>query len=137
MSGTQVAKSRNFVYRQLMGKDFNYKEVSDEFWEEVEPLIGKLKRKRPGGKPQIPPRKIFNGVLFKLKTGCQWNMIPDYYGSKSTIHEHFQRWVRSGIFDEIMRIYLLKYDDSNGLGLQWQSMDGSIIQAPVRAEKKR
>ena len=64
-------------------------------------------------------------------------MIPDYYGSKSTIHEHFQRWVRSGIFDEIMRIYLLKYDDSNGLGLQWQSMDGSIIQAPVRAEKKR
>ncbi|MEO5355497.1 MAG: IS5 family transposase [Magnetococcus sp. XQGC-1] len=109
-------------------------EISDELWERVEPLLEPFKRKRPGGTKPIPFRNILNGILFQLKTGCQWSMIPACYGSKSTIHEHFQHWVRCGVFDEIFRLNLNEYDELKGIEWSWQAMDGSLVQAPVRGE---
>ncbi|MBF0420179.1 MAG: transposase [Magnetococcales bacterium] len=74
------------------------KEISDELWEQIEPLLEPYRRTRRGGTKPIPFRDIFNGILHQLRTGCQWEMIPRCYGSKSTIHEHFQRWVACGVF---------------------------------------
>ncbi|MBF0615126.1 MAG: transposase, partial [Magnetococcales bacterium] len=58
-----------------------YKEISDDLWSRIDPLLEPYKRKRPGGSPPIPFRNIFNGILFQLKTGCQWDMIPRCYGA--------------------------------------------------------
>jgi len=69
-----------------------YKEMSDNFWIMVAPLFEPFKRVHPGGSKPIPFRTILNGILYLMKTGCQWDMIPRCYGSKSTLHEHFQRW---------------------------------------------
>ena len=109
-------------------------DVSDELWERIEPLLEPFKRTRSGGSKPLAFRVIFNGILYLLKTGCQWEMIPKCYGSKSTIHEHFQKWVRAGIFDEIFRLNLLEYDELRGIEWEWQSMDGSLIQAPTRTQ---
>jgi transposase len=109
-----------------------YKELSDEFWKRVEPLLELFKRTRPGGSPPLPFRTILNGIFYLLKTGCQWDMIPKCYGSKSTIHEHFQRWVSAGVFDEIFRLDLKEYEELQGIAWDWQSMDGSLVQAPTR-----
>ena len=108
------------------------KEVSDRLWAIIEPLLEPFKRTRRGGSKALPFRRILNGILYLLKTGCQWDMIPRCYGSKSTLHEHFQRWVNSGVFERIFRLCLEEYDELKKIAWTWQSMDGSISQAPTR-----
>lgn len=109
-----------------------YKEISDQFWEIVEPLIEPFRRTKPGGSPPLPFRKILNGIFYLLKTGCQWDMIPRCYGSKSTIREHFQRWTAGGVFDMLFQLSAEEYEELRGIGWTWQSMDGGIVQAPTR-----
>lgn len=113
-----------------------FKEISDKLWERIEPILEPFKRTFPGGSKPIPFRNIMNGIFYLLKTGCQWNMIPRCYGSKSTIHERFQFWVERGVFDKIFQLNLEEYEELKGIGWEWQSIDGSQIQAPVRGKKK-
>lgn len=112
-----------------------FKEIPDNLWEKIKPLLEPFKRTFPGGSKALLFRAILNGIFFLLKTGCQWNMIPRCYGAKSTIHEHFQRWVSAGVFDKIFQLNLEEYEESKGIAWEWQSMDGTLIQAPVRQKK--
>ena len=73
-------------------------EVSDSFWKKVEPLIPSRKRdpnkkyhrKPGGGRKPMPARKIFDGIVYVLHTGCQWKALPkERFGSSSAIHTHF------------------------------------------------
>ena len=109
-----------------------YFEIPDELWERIESLFDGFTRKKPGGITPIPFRTLLAGMLFKLKTGCQWSMVPKQYGSKSTLHEHYQQWVRAGIFAKILSIIAIEFHEKIGFDFEWQSMDGTLIQAPVR-----
>lgn len=111
-----------------------YKEISDEFWARVEPLLEPFKRKRSGGSHPLDFRVILNGIFYLLKTGCQWSYLPPCYGSKSTVHEHFQKWVTAGVFSEIFHLALEEYDEFKGIAWEWQMMDGFLVQAPVRGQ---
>ena len=113
----------------------SYEEISDKFWNQIEPLLAKFKRTKSGGSKPLDFRKILNGIFYQLKTGCQWRYIPTYYGSKSTIHEHFQRWLAEGVFSEIFHLSVEEYDELKGIDWQWQMMDGSLVQAPVHGQK--
>ncbi|WP_155398083.1 transposase [Methanosarcina barkeri] len=31
-------------------------------------------------------RKLMNGILYVVMTGCTWKNVPRRYGSKSTVH---------------------------------------------------
>ena len=51
------------------------------------------------GRPVISFRKVLDGILYILRTGCQWKMLPKEYGSGSTTcHRRFQEWVLSNVF---------------------------------------
>ncbi|MDO9105561.1 MAG: transposase, partial [Methylovulum sp.] len=80
-----------------------YQEISDEFWEIVAPLLERFKLRKSGGSKPLDFRTLLNGIFYHLKTGCQWAFLPSCYGSKSTVHEHFQRWTNAGIFAEMFR----------------------------------
>ena len=44
------------------------------------------------GRPVVSYRKVLDGIVFVLRTGCQWKMLPKEYGSGSTCHRRFQQW---------------------------------------------
>jgi len=44
------------------------------------------------GRPIVPFRKVLDGILYVLITGCQWKMLPEEYGSGFTCHRRFQEW---------------------------------------------
>jgi putative transposase len=111
-----------------------YHEISDDFWNRVEPLLEPFKRKKSGGSPPLDFRRILTGVFYLLKTGCQWGYLPPCYGSKSAVHEHFQRWVHAGVFVEIFRLSIEEYQELNEIEWEWQAMDGALMQAPVRGQ---
>jgi transposase len=105
-------------------------DVPDKFWTLVEPLFPKRRRSRKGGRPPVPDRVVLAGVLYKLRTGCQWKAIPDTFGSGSTCHRRFAEWVGRGIFDRMYTRLLKHYDDRVGLNWMWTALDGAIVKAP-------
>jgi len=59
-------------------------------------MAGRRRRRRRRG-------TLLDGVLFVLRTGCQWKAVPREYGSGSTPHRRFQRWVELGIWGGVWR----------------------------------
>lgn len=115
-------------------------EASDSFWERVEPLIpsserepGKeYQRKAGGGRKPLPPRQIFEAIMYVLRTGCQWKAIPkERHGSASAIHAQFTRWMRAGFFVALWRAGLAEHDEMTGISWSWQSNDGAMVKASL------
>jgi len=118
-------------------------EVSDEFWKRVEPLVpererepGKVfRRKAGGGRKRMSERRVFEGIVFVLRTGCQWKSLPkERFGSASSIHKYFRQWLRAGLFLALWRAGLAEYDEMEGISWKWQSVDGAMIKAPLAKE---
>ena len=105
-------------------------DVPDRFWELVAPLLPEPKRSRRGGRPRTPNRVVLAGILYKLRTGCQWKAIPVDFGSGSTCHRRFGEWARRGIFNQMYRRLLRHYDDQVGIDWMWTALDGVIVKAP-------
>jgi transposase len=61
--------------------------IPDELWNELKSIFPKEKPlKTVDGRPIIPYRKVIDGIIYVLRTGCQWKMLPKEYGSGSTCH---------------------------------------------------
>jgi transposase len=83
----------------------------------------------------MDPRKVFEAIVYVLRTGIQWKALPkEIYGSPSAIHTYFQKWHRAGFFTNLWRIGLAEYDDMEGIAWQWLSVDGSQGKAPLAQE---
>ena len=107
------------------------KHVPDDVWNKVKNILPKEKPRNTKGRPAIPFRQILDGILFVLRTGCQWKMLPKEYGSGSTCHRRFQQWVRMGIFQKLWVRLLKIYDGIHGIKWKWQSLDSISIKAPL------
>ena len=70
-----------------------------------------------------------------LRTGCQWKAL-DATGicSGSTAHLRFQEWA-AGVFLELLRVGLERYDEVKGLDWSWVSWDGALTKLPLGGEK--
>ena len=75
-------------------------------------------------------RRIADGVYFILRTGCQWNAVPDCYPPSSTLHRHYQQWSQNGIIDRFWKRTKEMYDEYVGFDLEYQFVDGCITKAP-------
>ena len=118
-------------------KQTDFRDIPDDFWEGVAPLLGAFKRRRSGESRPVPQRTILTGTLYKFQSGCQWSMLPASYGAKSTVHEHFQRWVRAGILETIFRILLEEYGEKVGFATRWQGHGRLIAASPDALSKNQ
>lgn len=118
-------------------------EVSDEFWKRVEPFVpkrareaGKVFQRKPGGgRRPMPERRVFEAIVFVLRTGCQWKALPrERFGSASSVHKYFRQWLKAGFFLALWRAGLAEYDEMEGIAWKWQSIDGAMIKAPLAQE---
>ncbi len=125
-----------------MGKSRSHERwlVSDQLWSKVEPLLPKPRRhaRGRGGRPRVADRHAMNGILFVLRTGCQWNALnATGICSSSTAHRRFQQWVRAGVFAKLWEQGLTEYDELKSIDWRWQAMDGAMSKAPLGGEKNR
>ena len=104
--------------------------VPDDLWHGfIVPILKKHDPEPCTGRPRIDQRKAFDGIIFILRSGCQWNRLPREFGNDSSVHRTFQRWVRLGVFQKLWSA-LASYARRLGLvDFQWQSADCSMGKA--------
>ncbi len=104
-------------------------EVSDQLWERILPVILQVDPPKVTGRRRADPRQMLNGIIFRMRSGCQWNHLPRDLGSDSTIHRTFQRWVSLGVFVQIWAILMEECDELGGVEWEWQAADGAMGKA--------
>jgi transposase len=122
-----------------MSRQYQSWEVSDDFWQLIEPLIphrqrleGKDYKRQPGGgRKPMASRRVFEAIIFVLRTGIQWKALPRELGSGSAVHKYFQEWEQAGFFRCLWQQGLMKYDDLAGIDWEWQSIDGCKVESPL------
>lgn len=77
--------------------------ISDEAWQRIYPILleDSPPRKGPGRKP-ADWRRVLNGIVYRLRTGCHWNKLPKEFGDDSTIHRWYQRWSKNGVLSRVL-----------------------------------
>ena len=55
-------------------------EIPEPAWERVEPILQKLYPPKPVGRPHVDFRAALNGVIYRMRTGCQCNHLPREFG---------------------------------------------------------
>ena len=77
-------------------------DLTDKQWQLIEPHLPPEKER---GRPRTTNlREVVNALLYQLRTGCQWDMIPEGFPPKSTVNGYFNAWKRDGTLDEINRV---------------------------------
>lgn len=74
-------------------------DLTDAQWEELAPLMPLAK---PGGRPRtVDMREVMNGILYVLRSGCTWRMMPHDLPPWSTAWGYFRRWRKDGTWERI------------------------------------
>ena len=77
--------------------------VSDELWALVAPLLPPEPPKPQGGRPRVPDRACLTGIIFVLKTGIQWELLPQEMGCGSgmTCWRRLRDWQAAGVWERL------------------------------------
>lgn len=77
--------------------------ISEEELDWVCERIPDSTRSPLGGRPPADKRKVVAGIFWILDNGAKWKDLPSEFGSKSTVHRWFKKWVEAGVFESILR----------------------------------
>jgi putative transposase len=101
-------------------------QIPDVLWEQMQSLIDQYDPKKSTGRPRTDARKAFDGILFRMRTACQWNHLPKEFGDDSSVHRTFQRWQELGLFQKLFAFVLTRCEELDGVDWQWQAADGCL-----------
>jgi len=77
-------------------------DLTDEQWALIEPFLPRSKSgTRRGGRPPSDRRGIVNGILYLVRSGCQWRMLPRDFGPWPTVHHYYRLWRLDGTLSRI------------------------------------
>ena len=109
--------------------------VVDAVFAAIEPLLpGRPVDTHPLGchRHRISDRLCFEAILFRLVTGCSWDVAGRLgKGGETTLRNRANSWIDTGVFDRLCDEALCAYDRIIGLDLSEVALDGSLAKAPM------
>ena len=111
--------------------------VTDELWEIVEPLLPPEAPKPKGGRPRVPNRAALTGIVFVLKTGIPWEMLPKEMGcgSGSTCWRRLRDWQEAGVWRRLHRVLLDRLGEADEIDWSRASLDSASVAAKRGARR--
>ena len=111
--------------------------VTDGLWEVIEPLLPEEPPKPQGGRPRIDDRAALTGILFVLKSGIPWEMLPKEMGCGSGMScwRRLKEWHEAGVWEELHRTLLDRLGKADQLDWERASLDSASVPAPGGAER--
>jgi putative transposase len=104
-------------------------EVPDDVWTLIEQVLNAVYPAKPKGHRRVDLRRVFKGIIFRLRTGCQGNQRPTPCGDDSPGHRHFQRWCALGGFAQIWAVLVQACAELGGVDWQWQAAAAAMGKA--------
>jgi transposase len=105
--------------------------LPDALWNLIQPLLPTSPRRPDGGRPRLPDRACLTGILFVLRSGIPWEMLPQELGCGSgmTCWRRLRDWQEAGIW-QLIHFSLLDWLSRCG-EIDWSRavVDGSSIRA--------
>jgi transposase len=86
-------------------------------------------------RPRLCDRDCFEAILFRLVTGCSWDVAGRLgKGSETTLRRRRDEWVAAGAFEHLVEEAIAAFDKVIGLDFSEVSIDGSLHKAPMGGE---
>ena len=111
--------------------------LPDELWVIIEPQLPPLPPVGPkGGRPPVPHRAALTGILFVLKTGIPWEILPVEMGCGCgmTCWRRLRDWQKDGTWDKIHKVLLDKLRGADKLDWSRALIDSSSVRAAYGGE---
>ena len=111
--------------------------ITDELWETIEPLLPPEPPKPQGGRPRIDNRAVLTGIVFVLKSGIPWEMLPHEMGCGSgmTCWRRLKEWHEAGVWERLHRVLLDRLGEADQIEWERASLDSASIPAKKGAQK--
>jgi transposase len=105
--------------------------ATDELWETIEPLLPPDPPKPQGGRPRVDDRAALTGIVFVLKSGIPWEMLPKEMacGSGMTCWRRLREWQEAGVWVELHRVLLDRLGEAEQIDWERASLDSASIPA--------
>lgn len=113
--------------------------LDDDLWTLIEPLLPlpKRRRKRYAGRKPIANRKALTGILYVLRSGVPWNMLPKEMGCGSgmTCWRRLKAWQARGVWQRVHEVLLSKLREADKLDFSRAIVDSSSVRAAHGGKK--
>src|SRR4051812_45924938 len=105
--------------------------VSDELWQTIAPLLPPDRPKPKGGRPRVPDRAALTGIVFVLRTGIPWELLPQEMGCGSgvTCWRRLRDWQRAGVWERLHRTLLDRLGRADRIDWSRANLDSRLVPA--------
>jgi putative transposase len=81
-------------------------------------------------------RLVLDAIVYRMRSGCQWNQMPRRFGPSSTVHTWFQSFAADGVLREIWASLAAECEELGELSWEWQAADGVMGKSRFSGDKR-
>lgn len=112
-------------------------DLTDAQWEILEPLIPAISE--DAAYHVHERREIVNAILYVLRSGCSWRMLPHEFAAWGTVYSYFREWQREGVWDQVLKTLRMEVRQKEGRDpepsaaiIDSQSIKTSAVRGPEK-----
>ena len=111
--------------------------LPDDLWAVIEPLLPPQPPKPQGGRPRVPDRACLTGILFVLRSGLPWELLPLELGCGSgvTCWRRLRDWQAAGVWDRLHRALLDRLGEADRIDWSRACLDAASVPAKRGARR--
>jgi len=87
----------------------------------------------------VERREIVNAILYVLRSGCPWRLLPHEFPAWGTVYDYFRRWQREGLWDQVLKTLRMEVRKKQGRNaepsaaiIDSQSIKTSAVRGPEK-----
>ena len=100
------------MVRRRRGRRAYDTDLTDGQWALIAPLIPEAE---PGGRPRkAPTRELVNAILYFLRAGMAWRLLPHDFPPWQTVYYYLRRWQREGVWERVHHVLVMADRERTG-----------------------
>src|ERR1700692_2466313 len=112
--------------------------LPDALWNLIQPLLPPPPRRPKGGRPRLQDRACLTGILFVLRSGIPWEMLPQEMGCGSGMScwRRLRDWQQAGVWERLNEVMLAMLSAADRIHWSRVIVDSSSIRAVGSGQKQ-
>jgi transposase len=90
-------------------------------WKQIYSLLRSKKDIRTSNQRKL--RVFIEAIWYIVRSGCQWRLLPSYYGSWRAVHLRFHSWSKKGVWEYLFKFFQQDPDKESVM------IDSTIVRA--------